>query len=154
MRGFPILPALAAAALATGCGDGPAWYRSGTGEPAANASHAAPAARTKSPPPATGKTIPAALLGVYDASLDSCAKPSDSRLAVSPTELRFHESIGTVRRVTVNGPGTVTVEADYQGEGESWRGRRELSLSNGGATLTIGGDRTTMVRVRCPAAEG
>jgi hypothetical protein len=74
------------------------------------------------------------------------------RLTVSATELRFHESIGTVRQAAVTGLDSVTVEADYQGEGESWRSIRELRLSDGGATLTVSGDGTKLVRVRCPAA--
>lgn len=153
MRGFPVFPALAAALIA-GCG------RPGTGGEADR--EASPPAVAEAPgdavepaptppsPPATGKTIPATLLGVYDASIESCAGRSDGRLTVAPTELRFHESVGTVRQVTSTGAGTVTVEADYRGEGESWRNLRELKLGEGGATLTVSGDGTSFVRVRCP----
>lgn len=35
------------------------------------------------------------------------------------------------------------------GDGESWRSSRKPLLSEGGAMLTIGGDGTRMVRVRC-----
>ena len=152
MRGFAVLPALAAALIA-GCGR-PGADRTGnesasppTGQSAtANASEPAPTA------PATGKTIPATLLGVYDASIEACGRPSDTRLTVSPTELRFHESIGTVGKVTAAGAGAVRVEADYQGEGERWRSVRELRLGDGGQSLRISGEGTSLVRVRCPAA--
>ena len=163
MRGFPMISAMAAVLLAAGCGERRDADRGGNDqaaatngtEAAAPAAQAADTANSSGPaapaPPATGKTIPATVLGVYDASLEACGKPSDTRLTVSPTELRFHESIGTVRRATVTGVDTVTVEADYQGEGESWRSNRELRLGEGGATLTISGDGTRLVRVRCPS---
>lgn len=156
MRGFWVLPALAAVAIA-GCGR-PAPEQNGniqvpaaaTTEVPVDRSAPANASEPPPPPPATGKTIPATLLGVYDVSLDACGRSSDGRLTVSSTELRFHESIGTVREVTADGPDAVTVEADYQGEGESWRSVRELRLSDGGAILTVSGDGTRLDRVRCP----
>lgn len=158
MRGFPVYPALAAALIA-GCERPEAGEQANreaappsVAEGPADAGQPAPTPPSPPPPPATGKTIPATLLGVYDSSIEACAGPSDGRLVVSPTELRFHESIGTVRQVTSTGAGTATVEADYQGEGESWRNRRDLKLGEGGATLTVSGDGTSFVRVRCPEA--
>lgn len=153
MRAFPLFSVLAAA-LAGGCGpaetdrEAPARVAAPvtvSAEAPANAVDPAP------PPAGTGKTIPAALLGTYDASIEACGKPSDGRLTVSPTELRFHESIGTVRQVSAAGAGSVRVEADYQGEGQSWRNAHELRLADGGASLTVSGDGTSFTRVRCPA---
>lgn len=149
MRGIMVLPAVAA--LLAACGRPEA-------EPGANvaasppAGAQAPADRSEPPasPTATATTIPAAMLGVYDASPEACRTSSDARLTVSANALRFHESIGTVRKVTATGAGAVTVEADYQGEGESWRNVRELELGAGGASLTVSGDGTRLVRVRCP----
>ncbi len=149
MRAMAVFAALAVA----GCGAAETPQSSnGTDSPPAAAAAAEPAnaGRPAPPPPATGKTIPAALLGVYDASLEACGRASDGRLTVSATELRFHESIGTVRRVTATGADSVAVEADYQGEGESWRSLRELKLGDGGATLTVSGDGSRFERVRCP----
>lgn len=97
-------------------------------------------------------TIPPAFQGRYDASLAACSAPSDARLEVAAGELRFHESIGTVRKVTIAAPDRVSVTADYQGEGESWRSVRELRLSDGGAALTVSGDGTSLARRRCPPA--
>lgn len=94
--------------------------------------------------------IPAAYLGVYDGSLEACARPSDQRLTVSARELRFHESVGTVRSVSWGGTGAIAVEADYEGEGERWRSLRILSLAENGARLTVKGEGTALVRVRCP----
>jgi hypothetical protein len=152
MRDFPVLPVLVAA-LVAGCGPAEADLKANmaAGPPAAAKAGGPPAPPPPPvPPPATGKTIPAALLGTYDASIESCGRPGDGRLTVSVTELRFHESIGTVRRVTATGAGAVSVEADYQGEGERWRDRRELKLGDGGSILTVSGVGTSFVRVRCP----
>jgi hypothetical protein len=95
-------------------------------------------------------SIPAAYRGVYDGSLEACARPSVERLTISARELRFHESIGTVRSVGYGGPGAISVEADYEGEGERWRSLRILSLAENGARLTVKGEGAPLDRVRCP----
>jgi hypothetical protein len=127
--------------------------RSGEGKAAA-----APASHTASPP-ASGPqhphsiatSIPAAYHGVYDRSPEACARPSADRLTVSARELRFHESIGSVRSVAYGGSGAIAVEADYEGEGQRWRNLRILTLAGNGASLTVHGEGSSFVRVRCPA---
>jgi hypothetical protein len=99
---------------------------------------------------AVGKTLPPAFHGAYDESGEACGRPSEYRLVVTQSELRFHESIGTVRSVSVQDRRTVTVNADYQGEGQSWRNARRLELSEDGGTLTVAGEGTSLARVRCP----
>jgi len=107
-------------------------------------------ARVRPPPkPAKARSIPSAFHGVYDSSPEACVRPSDGRLAVTARELRFHESIGSVRSVVLLESGAIRVEADYQGEGERWRSSRELRLSKNGAKLSVGGDGTRFDRVRC-----
>jgi hypothetical protein len=103
------------------------------------------------PKPPEEDSIPAGFHGLYDASPEACGRPSDGRLTVTARELRFHESIGTVRQVTRESPGLIRIEADYQGEGEKWRNSHELRLSGDGAKLTISGDGTSFERVRCAA---
>ena len=145
---------LFAAALMAGCGERRDLVQNENIDGSAPAERSgAEANASGAQAPATGKTIPAALLGTYDSSIEACGRPSDMRLAVSATELRFHESIGTVRSVTSLGAGAVSVEADWQGEGERWRSVRELRLGDGGSTLTVSGDGTRTHRVRCPAEE-
>ncbi|HEU0098683.1 MAG TPA: hypothetical protein VFQ67_07890 [Allosphingosinicella sp.] len=102
------------------------------------------------PKPASSERIPAAFQGVYDSSREACGRASDGRLTVTAGELRFHESIGLVRSVARLPSGALRVEADYQGEGEKWRSRRELRLSGDGRRLGISGDGTSFDRVRCP----
>ncbi len=154
MRRILIIPALAAAAVAAGCGERRDPAAAGGNEAAAAVAPepAGPAAPAPVAQVATAEPdIPAAMHGGYDASPEACGRPSDARLTVSATQLRFHESIGTVRKVASIGAGAVSLEADYQGEGERWRSVRELRLGDGGNQLTISGDGTRLARVRCPA---
>lgn len=143
-----------AALVVAGCGPGQR-----AADPAANEAAAAPApqARAKSAPaparPASGPSradsIPAAFHGVFDSSAQACGRPGDGRLTVTAVELRFHESIGSVRSVIAQSPGLIRVEADYQGEGEQWRNSHALRLSGDGSKLTVSGDGTSFERVRC-----
>ncbi|HYW16565.1 MAG TPA: hypothetical protein VE891_10500 [Allosphingosinicella sp.] len=96
-------------------------------------------------------SIPAAFHGVYDRSLEACARPSDQRLTVSARELRFHESVGSVRSIGYGGSDAIAVEADYEGEGRRWRNLRILKLAENGARLSVKGDGDSLDRVRCPA---
>lgn len=109
-----------------------------------------PASAPATQVPAKSAAIPPAFQGVYDQSRAACAKPSQARLEIRSGELRFHESIGTVREVAIAAPDRISVTADYQGEGESWQSVRELRLSGGGRSLAISGDGTSMTRRRCP----
>lgn len=148
-----VLVAVAALLLAA-CGPG-----QNSAEIGGNEAAAAPAApsRPKSaalpslpePKRAEEKSIPAAFHGVYDASAQACGRPGDGRLTVMARELRFHESIGSVRAVTSRSAGLIRVEADYQGEGEKWRNSHELRLSGDGAKLTVSGEGMSFDRVRC-----
>jgi hypothetical protein len=130
---------VAAAGLLAACG---------SPEPAGN--EAAPAASAR--PAERAAAVPAAFQGIYDESREACRRPSEYRLTVSAHDLRFHESIGAVREVAVEGPDAIRVDADYQGEGESWRATHRLRLDDGGATLTIVGNGTKLRRVRCGVA--
>ncbi len=93
-------------------------------------------------------TIPAAFLGRWDRDAAACAKPATSieAVTVSPRELRFHESLGTVTAVTPVEDG-VRIEAAYTGEGERWTTRQRLSVA--GDVLTIAGEGAPIRRVRC-----
>lgn len=145
------------AMLLAGCASGESGQTNAGKVDEAPASHASHASHAGSPASDTPQhahshfeSIPAAYRGVYDGSLEACARPSVERLTVSARELRFHESIGTVRSVGYGGPGAISVEADYEGEGERWRSLRILSLAENGAKLTLKGEGTSLVRVRCP----
>ena len=143
----------AAALLLAGCAPEDKAADGGSNVVAIPTAPPAPEAAAPEPAPPAVAAIPEPFHGVYDSSPEACGRPSDGRLTVSALELRFHESIGTVRSVVSAPSGATRVEADYQGEGESWRSYRELRLSDGGESLTISGDGTRMVRVRCPGGE-
>ena len=163
MRVFPVLGAAAVAMLIGGCGP-----RQGGDDPEANRTAAAPAAPAPTEngsaeaavpkasagfEPVRGTTIPAPFLGIYDRTLAQCGGPSQERTTITPTELRFHETIGKVQSVLLRQENELEVDAKYQGEGEFWRSNRLLTLSQGGARLIIDGDGTSraMALVRCPA---
>jgi hypothetical protein len=136
--------------LLAGCASGE------SGRTAAGKIDEAPPAQLGSAPPRAPHpheqwdSIPAPYHGVFDGSIEACARPSDRRLTVSARALRFHESVGTVRSVGFGGSGAIAVEADYEGEGERWRNLRILSLSENGSRLTIKGDGDSLDRIRCP----
>lgn len=109
-----------------------------------------PNSAAASPVPTDAAGIPSDFQGVYDESIAACATPSQARLEIRPGELRFHESIGTVRKVAIAAPDRISVTADYQGEGESWQSVRELKLSGDRKELEVSGDGTSMTRRRCP----
>ena len=149
----------AAAAVLAACGSDGAGGVNEAGEPApANAAAPPPAkeAAASSDPgnalsaePRPLQAIPPAFHGVYDADRNACAGPSEYRLTVTAAEMRFHESIATVRSVVADGADTIRVAADYQGEGESWSNVRTLRLTDGGMTLTLTGEGTSLRRARC-----
>ena len=64
--------------------------------------------------------------------------------------LFFHESIGDVRDVRREGTDAISVEADFQGEGESWRNILRLSLGAGGTLTVTQPDGSSLTRIRCP----
>lgn len=114
--------------------------------------NAAVAANTASPAPpvAAANRLPAAYHGVFDRTAAACSDASSIyRLTVSGDELRFHESLGDIQRVTPAGADAVRVAANYSGEGMTWSTNQRVTLSNGGNRLTITGEGEPVVRVRC-----
>lgn len=141
-----LLPCLLAGLIA-GCGS-PSTPENTIGN---EADAVAPAPSAATPRPAS---IPAAFHGTFDRDVEACAGRSIYRLVVSADSLRFHESLGRVRSVAVDGPNTISVAADYQGEGDRWSATQRLSLSDDGGRLTIVGRGTETIRIRCGQSEG
>lgn len=119
--------------------------------PKENGHAAAPAAPAPEP---AGKaaddpaTIPDAFRGEWNRNLAHCGTGlNDSAMRVEPRALRFYESIGRVTGVSREEERTVTVSADFEGEGETWSDRIRLTLSADGRQLSVGEDET---RRRCP----
>lgn len=140
------------AGLLAGCASGESGQAAAGKVDGAHAHHSGPtSAGGPQHAHSFSEAIPAAYHGVYEGSLEACARPSVERLTVSARELRFHESVGSVRSVAFGGTGAIAVEADYEGEGERWRSLRILSLAENGAKLTVKGEGASLDRVRCPA---
>lgn len=140
--------------LISGCASGQSGQTNGGKADEAHADHAAhagsPSPRGPEHPHSYSNSIPAPYHGVYDLSLEACARPSIEQLTVSARELRFHESVGAVRSVAYGGSGAIAVEADYEGEGQRWRNLRILKLSDNDSRLTVQGNGDRLDRVRCP----
>jgi hypothetical protein len=162
MRIFPVFGA--AAMLIGGCGPqggneaetnrAAAPPAAPAPEPTGNGSAALAAPKASEPfIPVSGTTIPAAFQGVYERRVANCGGPSQERTTITPTELRWHETIGKVRSTLHRRENELEVNADYQGEGEFWHSNRLLTLDQGGARLVIDsdGDSRGMQVFRCPA---
>ncbi len=97
--------------------------------------------------------VPVALQGRWTGTADDCANAAaELELKVTPNQLLFHESVGTIRAVKPQADGRIAVDADFTGEGESWTRRLMLHPSADGARLTVANDGTSVVRKRCDAA--
>lgn len=109
---------------------------------------------TPAPPPgetvAVAPSLPARFVGRWNRDAAACARPAASieGVRVTPTELWFHESVGTVKRVEPLGADQVRITADYEGEGERWTATQTLRID--GKALTIVTDGSPFTRIRCP----
>lgn len=109
---------------------------------------AAPAKPNAGSSPAGG--IPAALQGNWTGLSDRCGdRSAELELKVTPENLIFHESVGTVKGVVTGTDGRVRVEAAFTGEGDSWTKKLDLRPSANGRELTIINDGAAVTRKRC-----
>lgn len=98
-------------------------------------------------------TTPVALQGRWTGIKDRCTDVgADLELQITPKELIFHESVGTIMRVTQQTTGEVMIDAAFTGEGQSWTRKLKARLSSGGQTLTIANDGQSAIRKRCDAS--
>lgn len=109
---------------------------------------------TPAPPPdeasATTTTIPARFVGRWNRDAAACARPAASieGVRVTPDELWFHESVGTVKRVERLDGDRIRITAEYEGEGERWTATQTLRVE--GDRLTVTTDGQPFSRMRCP----
>ena len=124
-------------------------------EPAANeaAVPAAPApAASASDPVQPGRgVVPVAFQGEWNADLSACGSGThDSRLDIGTDTIRFYESGGRIKSVSVWDSGDVTLLADIAGEGQATEGTYTYRLSADGLSLTdLNGG---VVRKKCPSS--
>lgn len=111
------------------------------------------AAPTVQPPPpaaAPDGLIPVGMQGRWAGAAERCGdKAAALELTVTPDQLLFHESVGTVKSVTQDKDGRAAVEAAFTGEGQSWTRTLALRTSADGKALTVVNDGTAVTRKRC-----
>ncbi|RED17024.1 hypothetical protein [Parasphingopyxis lamellibrachiae] len=103
--------------------------------------------------PETHEAIPQAFQGRWDFTEDTCADPgSEMRLDIEADRISYYESSATPETITQTGPGALTVDHRFSGEGEEWTETLAYSLSEDGERLTVTSpDGSMSVRMRCPA---
>jgi hypothetical protein len=94
--------------------------------------------------------LPAGFVGKWDAPPKPCntSYRAEMQLDVTPTELSFFESGGTIKSVKVDSPTDVVAEVAMSGEGETWDKSMHMVLTDNGNTLTIDEGKGG-IRVRC-----
>ncbi|WP_257540004.1 hypothetical protein [Sphingobium sp. CFD-1] len=98
----------------------------------------------------TGSLIPTALQGRWTGIGDDCTdKTAEQELSITPKELIFHESVGTVTSIEQQADGRMKVNASFTGEGQSWTRSLTLKPSAKGQELTMVNDGVAVTRKRC-----
>ena len=95
------------------------------------------AAATPTPTPLPTE-IPAGYQGRWGMTAEDCtgdAAAAKGLLEISPTELKFYESVGTLEAVTGATGGRFRGEFAFTGEGMSWERDVVLDLRDGGKIL-------------------
>lgn len=103
-------------------------------------------------PPAAAPSgpVPETLQGRWTGTADRCGdRSADLELTIAPDQLLFHESVGEVRSVKAGDDRSLSVEAAFTGEGQSWTRTLLLKPSPDGRTLTIVNDGAAVTRKRC-----
>jgi hypothetical protein len=96
------------------------------------------------------RTVPAGFQGLWAATEDDCAKPTETRLVVGADHLTFYESRGPVASVEATGPDEIRIAVQLSGEGEARQATyRYRLIQNGAALFDV---RSGLTRYRCPAA--
>jgi hypothetical protein len=100
---------------------------------------AAEQSATATPTPAPLPTeIPADYQGRWGMTGEDCtgdAAAAKGLLEISPTEMKFYESVGTLEEVTEATSGRVRAKFAFTGEGMSWERDVVLDLREGGKIL-------------------
>lgn len=118
------------------------------GDNALSANETTPEIATAAPLP----DIPAQFRGTFDTDSAACgSNASDMRLVVDAREMRFHESIGRVARVTPRGSDAIDVDVVSTGEGITEQRQYRLAMGDGGQlNVTVSGSESSRVRCDTP----
>lgn len=120
-----------------------------TAEPTETTREATPANQAE-PQPADPAAIPVAMRGQWVGLSERCRdRGAPLALEVTPRELLFHESVGTIKKVEGASGDARRVTADFTGEGQSWSRTLLLEPSASGQRLTITQQGSVVTRKRC-----
>lgn len=97
--------------------------------------------------------IPAKFRGAWTTAGNDCASEENiERMEVAAKSMHFYESVADFQRVTPDGASSVLIDALSEGEGQSWKDKLRLTLSDSNNELIVRFDgRGTSKYVRCPA---
>jgi len=87
-----------------------------------------------------GDEIPAALRGRWGmgpADCDPAEMANNGLMEVSPTTLKFYESVGTLGESSEAGPMRIRATYDFEGEGMQWQREILLEGEAGGNALSL-----------------
>lgn len=134
--------ALGLAAMLVAC-SAPQANEQTPADPVANADAGiqAPTANGAVPPLPTAaatptKTLPVELTGTWTAdTTGDCAAGNPLRIEVTPTRIRYHESVATIQSAVKTWPEGYGVDADVTGEGQTERRSFDL-IPRADGTLT------------------
>ncbi|TXC74145.1 hypothetical protein FSZ31_05365 [Sphingorhabdus soli] len=85
-----------------------------------------------------GKAFPKSFQGRWGLVAGDCTSTrGDAKglLTITGDQLRFYESIGTVKVLTVKSPVSITADLAFTGEGQEWKQTTDYTLVNGGRTM-------------------
>jgi hypothetical protein len=122
------------------------------GQEEAPANNAVPPPENAASPNETeaGSLIPAALRGRWTGMDEDCGdRRAELKLSITPKDLIFHESVGTVTGIERQADGRIRIDASFTGEGQSWTRSLTLKPSARGQELTMIDDGVAVTRKRC-----
>ncbi|MBP2158184.1 MULTISPECIES: hypothetical protein [Asticcacaulis] len=104
---------------------------------------------------AQGSAIPTVFQGEWSQSLETCADPNEDAngLTIGAASLTLYDGRATVASVEAESATKITVVADWNAEGRSFRETHQLMVSDDGDELSITGIGRDgkAVMIRCPA---
>ncbi len=107
-------------------------------DPEKDAARTAQAATDAAMAQPMGKAFPKGFQGRWGLVANDCTSTrGDAKglMTVSGDQLRFYESVGTVKVLTIKSPESVTADLAFEGEGQTWKRTIDFALADGGKTM-------------------
>jgi len=98
---------------------------------------------------APAATMPDGFVGSWDADAKACRDSSEYALKIEPRALHFFESVAVPRSVSARDDGSIRVEADYSGMGDTWAHTLLMRLDGAHALVIEDHESGDVRRVRC-----